>query len=236
MLPATPGRAAPRRVSGTLLSTRSKVRKAQPDPVKQDIENKIVRSVKVALDQAVPGMVLAEPMLGPGGSVMLPLDTVLKREHIRNMRDCGLDSIRIVSYSPPKEFHPLRGKAAVIIDDSPFIRHMFAKLLYRMGVFVAEESETAEQGMVAARKYKPHLVVMDIFLPGMDGLSAIQKLAPQLPDTKFLVISTHHKKELVIKAIKCGAHSFMAKPIRWEALKPRVLDLIGEKPEQSAMH
>lgn len=195
------------------------------------IENKVVRSVKVSLDKAVPGMTLAEDMRNPGGSVMLPADTVLKREHIRNLADSGVESIRIVAYSPPKEFHPLRGKTAVVIDDSPFIRHMFAKLLYRMGVFVAEEAESAEQGIAAARKYKPHLVIMDIFLPGMDGLTAITKLKPLLPDTKFLVVSTHNKKEYIIKAIKSGAHSFMAKPIHWENLKPRVMELIGDKSD-----
>lgn len=199
-------------------------------PVNDPIENKVVRSVKVSLDKAVPGMTLAEDLRNASGSVMLPADTVIKREHIKNLAESGVEHLRIVSYSPPKEFHPLRGKTAVVIDDSPFIRHMFAKLLYRMGVFVAEEAETAELGMAAARKYKPHLMIMDIFLPGMDGLTAIAKLKPLLPDTRFLVVSTHNNKEYIIKAIKSGAHDFMAKPIHWEDLKPRVLRLIGEQP------
>jgi two-component system, chemotaxis family, chemotaxis protein CheY len=187
-----------------------------------------VRSIRVKIDDVVPGMVLAEEVRTPGGAIIIAADTFLTREHLERQKECGINHLYIEACDIPKEFDPLRGKTAIVVDDSLFFRHMFAKMLYRMGMLVCDEVGTAEECLRAADRYKPDLIVMDIHLPKMDGRAAMRKLRPKLPSARFLAVSSDKERQTIIEAFKSGANDFIAKPIIWETLKPRVLKLFSQ--------
>ena len=172
-------------------------------------------------------MVVTEAVKNQTGGIVLPADAILTHTHLDRLRELGIEHIYIMRCEVAKEFNPLRGKTAIIIDDSLFFRHMFGKMLYRMGMFVCEESETAEEGIRFAKRYKPDLVVVDIHLPKMDGIHAISKLKKDLPDTKLLAASVDKERKTVLDSIRAGAHYFLAKPIHWETLNPIILNLLA---------
>lgn len=195
--------------------------------MEESIENKIVRSERITLDNAVPGMVVTEAVTNEAGGVVLPADSILTHTHLDRLRELGIEHIYIMRCSVAKEFNPLRGMTAIVIDDSLFFRHMFGKMLYRMGMFVCEESETAEEGIRFAKKYKPDLVVVDIHLPKMDGVHAIAKLKKELPGVRLLAASVDKERHTVIDAIRAGAHYYLVKPVQWETLKPIILNILA---------
>ena len=204
----------------------------------EDIESKIVRSEKVSIENTVAGMVLADDVKNEAGGVVLAADSILTKTHLARLRKQGVMTLYIQRWSPPKEFNALRGKTAIVIDDSLFFRHMFGKLMYRMGMFVCEEAETGEQGLVFAKRYKPDLVVVDIHLPGMSGIRAIRKLRKAVPHARVLAVSVDKNRQTVVDALRAGAHHFLGKPINWDSLKPQILNLFGvdENGEQRSMN
>jgi two-component system chemotaxis response regulator CheY len=79
----------------------------------------------------------------------------------------------------------------------------------------------AANGLEAIEKYKalrPEIVLMDILMPGMDGLSAITKIIEQDPAAKIIVVSALVKEALRKEAMRAGAIDFVAKPFQVERL------------------
>ncbi len=202
---------------------------------KETAEKKaFVRSVRMKVDSVVPGMVLAEGIRSSGGAVVIKEDTFLTADHIVRLREMCVDHVYIETCEVLKEFDPLRGKTAIVIDDSLFFRHMFAKMLYKMGMLVCGEIATGEEGVRQAELYKPDLVVVDIHLPKMDGSEAMRKLRKKLPDAKFVAVSSDKSRDTIVNAFKSGANDFMIKPIKWDVLKPRILKLFDTSTANSS--
>jgi two-component system, chemotaxis family, chemotaxis protein CheY len=198
----------------------------------QEDPKKFVRSMKIGIEKAVPGMVVSEAVKSPAGGAIIAADTILSETHISYLREMGVYNIYIELCDIPKECDPIRGKTVMVVDDSLFFRHMFAKMLFRMGMLVCGEFETAEEAIHKAVIYKPDLMVMDIHLPKMNGVMAINKMKPRLPDTKFLAVSGDKDRRVVAEALKAGASDYVVKPIKWDVLKPRILKLF----ESAAQH
>ncbi|HPI78377.1 MAG TPA: response regulator [bacterium] len=194
-----------------------------------------VKSVRSRIEDIVPGMAVAEDIKNTAGGIIVAADTFLTSSHIQKLKECGIDRLYIQTCDMNKEFDPLRNKRAVVVDDSLFFRHMFSKMLYRMGMFVCGESPTAEEGLEAVSVYSPELVVMDIHLPKMDGRLAIKQIHRKMPQTKILAVSTDKEKAVIIEAFRAGANDFIVKPIKWDILKPRIINLFPVK-ESSVNH
>lgn len=83
---------------------------------------------------------------------------------------------------------------------------------------------TAEEGLEKARTFKPHIVLMDINLPGLNGDEALPfyKALPELRETKthFYAISANAMEEQVQEALRAGFEDYLIKPVKIEALKP----------------
>lgn len=189
------------------------------------MDKKFVRCKRILVADAEPGMVLAEVVKTAGGAVVLPADFALTREALDRVAQFGVDVIYVESVVEEKEHDALHGMKAVVVSDSLFFRHMFSKMLYRVGMFVCDESETAEEGIRRAVEYKPELMVVDIDLPAAAGYDLIKRIRKKFPDTKLFAISTFHDREHITQAIMAGACDYLAKPVRWEALRPRLLKM-----------
>lgn len=99
----------------------------------------------------------------------------------------------------------------LLVDDAAFMRMRCAKLLTENGYEVAE----AENGQEAIQKYhlhKPDLVLMDITMPVMDGISATREIKQADPGAKVVMVSALGQQTMVIEAIKAGAKDFVVKP------------------------
>lgn len=114
----------------------------------------------------------------------------------------------------------------LLVDDAAFMRMRCAKLLTENGYSVDE----AENGLEAVDKYiaiKPDLVLMDITMPVMDGLTAVAEIKKVDPDAKIVMCSALGQQNTVMSAIKAGAKDFIVKPYQPEKILTTIKRFIG---------
>ena len=103
----------------------------------------------------------------------------------------------------------------LIIDDEDSIRFALRGILEDEGHTVLEAS-SAEEGLESAASDKPDLVFLDIWLPGMDGLTALDRFRVEHPALPVIMISGHGTIETAVTAIRQGAYDFIEKPLSLE--------------------
>lgn len=110
----------------------------------------------------------------------------------------------------------------LVVDDAIFMRTVLKKMLTEAGFTVAGEAGNGLQAIEMAEQLKPDVVTLDITMPEMDGIEAIEKILEVSPDTKIIMCSAMGQHSKVVEAIKRGARDFIVKPFE----KTRVLQAI----------
>lgn len=103
----------------------------------------------------------------------------------------------------------------LVIDDEEGIRDSLRGILEDEGYEVIT-SESAEEGLRIFDEQSPELVLLDIWLPGMDGIEALKRMRDRRPSVPVIMISGHGTIELAVKAAKLGAYDFLEKPLSLE--------------------
>lgn len=99
-----------------------------------------------------------------------------------------------------------------IVDDHPLMRKGMAMTLdNELEMEVVGQSETAEEALQKIPELKPDLAVVDISLPGMNGIELIKHLLNHQPELKVLVISRHDEELYAERAIRAGARGYLMK-------------------------
>jgi len=98
------------------------------------------------------------------------------------------------------------------IDDERFIRESFRKFLEDQD-FVVHEAENGERGLQVFEEIRPDLVMVDLRMPGIDGLEVLRRVQSISPDTPLIVISGTGVIDDAIEALRCGAWDYLLKPI-----------------------
>lgn len=108
----------------------------------------------------------------------------------------------------------MAGEQILIVEDNPLNMELARDLLEAWGYSVREAS-TAQEGIEAVRAKKPDLVLMDIQLPGMDGLTATRILREDtsLADLKIVALTAHAMKGDEQKVLEAGCNGYISKPI-----------------------
>ncbi len=110
--------------------------------------------------------------------------------------------------------NPLRFSKILIVDDSPFFRASIKKTL--TDAKIGTNYYEARDGKEAISQYitkKPHLVIMDIVMPNVDGIKATKAITTHDPKAKIIVISAKENKETVDEVVKLGgAKDYVLKP------------------------
>jgi DNA-binding NarL/FixJ family response regulator len=102
----------------------------------------------------------------------------------------------------------------VLAEDQAIVRAGFRSLLdAEPDIEVAGEAATGDEALEQVRALRPNVVVMDIRMPGMDGLEATRRISedPALADTRVLVLTTFELDEYVFGALRAGASGFLLK-------------------------
>jgi DNA-binding NarL/FixJ family response regulator len=100
------------------------------------------------------------------------------------------------------------GLRVVIADDQPMMRAGFKAVLEATGnIQVVAEASNGEEAVAAARQHAPDVVLMDIRMPGMDGIEATR----QMPRQRVLILTTFGLDEYIIDALRAGASGFLLK-------------------------
>lgn len=119
-------------------------------------------------------------------------------------------------------------KKLLIVDDSMIIRNHIARLLVDArlpSLDIVGLASDGEKALIAARRFSPHYVTMDLTMPNMDGEACIEQISRILPETRILVISALSDKATALRAITKGAHGFLQKPFTDEDVIRSLLEL-----------
>lgn len=107
----------------------------------------------------------------------------------------------------------------VIVEDYKLTRFGLKATLNEFdGITVVGEAENAEEGLKLVEKLKPDVVLMDLGLPGMNGIEATQKLKEISGETKIIILTSHEREEEVIAAMGSGANGYCLKDIDPQSL------------------
>ena len=105
-----------------------------------------------------------------------------------------------------------RATRVLLADDQPLVREGFRRVLSRAdGLEIVAEAADGAQAVDAARRFSPDVVVMDIRMPVMDGLTATERIVAADDRVRVLVLTTFDLDEYVFRALRAGASGFLLK-------------------------
>ena len=115
----------------------------------------------------------------------------------------------------------------LIVDDAAFMRSMIAQILEKSGDFeVVGYATTGAEALQRYQELGPHLVTMDIIMPGMDGIEATRAIIQHDPDAVIVMCSALGQEALVIESLAAGARDFIVKPFTAEKVLQMVHNVL----------
>jgi two-component system OmpR family response regulator len=117
----------------------------------------------------------------------------------------------------------------LVVDDEANLRHLLSAVLRQQGwnVFVAG---TGEAAIAQARVHRPHLVVLDVVLPDLDGLAVLERIREDLPDTLVLFLTANSSVSDRISGITAGGDDYVTKPFSIDEVVARLRGLARRSP------
>ena len=105
--------------------------------------------------------------------------------------------------------------SVLLADDQPLLRRGFRMILEAEdGLAVTAEAGDGAEAVELARRVKPDVVLMDIRMPGTDGIEATRRITDAQPDVRVLVLTTFDLDEYAFGALRAGASGFLLKDVR----------------------
>ena len=118
---------------------------------------------------------------------------------------------------------PTAPVSVLIVDDQAFFRSAAqAVLAVTPGFTAVGEADSGEEAIIRVGELRPGLVLMDIHLPGINGIEATRRIRGAHPGTAVLLLSTYRAEDLPADARDCGAMAYLHK----EDFEPEVLERI----------
>ena len=122
----------------------------------------------------------------------------------------------------------------MLADDHPVVRKGLQTCLSkRANLKVVGEAADGDEALRKARELSPDVVLMDISMPGMNGLAVTEVLRKEAPDMKVLVLSVHSNKDYIFRVIQAGAHGYVSKEAPPEELLRAIESVYSGEPHFS---
>jgi DNA-binding NarL/FixJ family response regulator len=111
----------------------------------------------------------------------------------------------------------------LLVDDNTLLRASLAKLigLWRKDAII-EEASDGREALEKARRLRPGVILMDIRMPGCDGIEATRLIKAELPETKIIMLTVSEEEDDLFEAVRSGAHGYLLKSMRPEELFERL--------------
>ena len=132
---------------------------------------------------------------------------------------------------PAESSHPTR---VVIAEDEAIIRLDLKELLQEEGYDVVGETGRGDEAIELVRRLRPDLVILDIKMPGLDGLSAARQIAGERLSA-VLMVTAFSQRELVEQARDAGALAYLVKPFQKSDLIPAIEVALGRFAELTSL-
>jgi len=125
-----------------------------------------------------------------------------------------------------------KGKIRVFLaDDHQMVREGLAALLREEDDF--EVAGQCGDGLEAVRQVaicRPDVALLDVAMPGLNGLDACRELARKVPDTAVLILSAHKNKQFIVRALRYGAAGYVLKDVAVDSLAGAIRTVAGGEP------
>jgi DNA-binding NtrC family response regulator len=113
---------------------------------------------------------------------------------------------------------PLR---ILVIDDDDLTIEFVRTALAGRNIAVSGAAD-AESGLAGVREFRPELILLDLVLPGPNGIDVVEKIREHDPETQIFIMTGHYSTETAVRAIQAGADDYLNKPVSVETLRDRV--------------
>ncbi len=125
----------------------------------------------------------------------------------------------------------------MIVDDHPIMRSGLKEVLEASGCLeVVGEAGDGEEAVSTVEALQPDIIIMDVIMPGKDGIDACREIMEILPDTRVLMLTASTEMDAVIESVAAGATGYLQKYSQPEELEEAVLDVAAGRiriPEQA---
>ncbi|HEV2457826.1 MAG TPA: response regulator transcription factor [Ktedonobacterales bacterium] len=102
----------------------------------------------------------------------------------------------------------------LIVDDHELVRHGVRTFLARHGdIVVLGEAASGEEALALAADLAPDVALVDLVMPGMDGVEVTRRIKEISPHTQVIVLTSYHEDEHIFPAIRAGARSYLLKDV-----------------------
>lgn len=119
----------------------------------------------------------------------------------------------------------------LIVDDHPLFREGLYHILSDIGIKDIQEASDGEEALKAVEKTKPDIVLMDLYMPGLNGIEVTKKILDKNPRTLIIILTVSEEDNLIAEALQAGAQGFLNKNIHSDDIINAIYSLlIGKIP------
>jgi DNA-binding NarL/FixJ family response regulator len=124
-----------------------------------------------------------------------------------------------------------------LVEDNPGLRRSLETMLNRApGIQCVGAFADGEQALRELPALRPRVVMMDINLPGMDGVQCVAHLSRDLPDTQIIMLTVYDNTDAIFESLAAGANGYLLKPVRTAQLVVAIKEVVaGGAPMSSSI-
>ncbi len=124
-------------------------------------------------------------------------------------------------------FKEMKKISVLLVDDLSFMRSAMKSIVTGGGMEVAGEAENGIEAVKLYRSLKPDVVLMDITMPVMNGIRALDRIMKMDPGARVIMCSALGQNKYIIKSIQLGARDFVVKPFTPERIISSISKVMG---------
>jgi DNA-binding NarL/FixJ family response regulator len=122
---------------------------------------------------------------------------------------------------------PPRNTVAIVEDDDRVRRSLVSMIRHIPGCACVGDYGSGEAALDGLAQVRARVVVMDINLPGMDGVECVRQLAVRDPGVLIIMLTVHEDTDTIFEALSAGASGYLLKPVRTQELAEALQDMLG---------
>lgn len=145
---------------------------------------------------------------------------VVSRNHCRsevtNKSPAGMTLLVSGDMARNLHVHPrgehVKKPSVLIVDDSPFARSMVRRMVSAHGGYRVFEAEDGASAVALHVEIRPELTLLDLNMPGMDGIDVLTKIHETSPGAQIVVVTADRQQKTIDRALAYGAYAVLSKP------------------------